>query len=296
VKISVHIFSIFPSLVVHERFLLWKREVRLQSAPTNDGKSEMNEKNHQNKRTILLAAILSSVSSYQIVFGQAAPSYALSSSEQQTLTQWKQTAPNTALGTLLLQLLNDCDRKLALNSQDANSRYKRGYLYGVIGCTESAIADLTQTIEIAPSHSRAFTERGLCYMDQKQYTRALYDLNRAVQIHPQSGNALMARARLWLATGRPLLAINDLRYCQSSEVKFAAELPGELSANQYNALSYYLGASYEALDRPEQAINYYKECLKTAQTGTVGYLHRYAEQPIDTKWRIANLERATGGL
>lgn len=256
----------------------------------------MNAKNYPNKKTILIATLLAAFSSCQIVLDQTEPSYALSSWEQQTLSQWKQSAPNTALGSLLLQLLNECDRKLSLNSLDANSRYKRGYLYGVIGCTDSAIADLTKTIDVAPNHSRALTERGLCYMDQKQYTNAIYDLNRAVQIHPQSGNALMARARLWLATGKPLLAINDLRYCQSPEVKFTAELPGELSANQYDALSYYLGASYEALDRPEQAINYYKECLKTAQTGTVGYLHRYAEQPIDTKWRIAKLERATGGL
>ena len=268
-----------------------------ETAPTSDRENHMKAKNLRKRKSILSTAVLlTSCSFYQLVLTPGTPSYALSSSEQQTLSQWKQSAPNTALGTSLLQLLNDCDRKLALNSQDANYRYKRGYLYGVLGCTDSAIADLTKTIEISPSHSRALTERGLCYMDKKQYTQALYDLNRAVQIAPQSGNALMARARLWLATGRPLLAINDLRYCQSSEVKFSAELPGELLPNQYDALSYYLGASYEALDRPEQAITYYREHLKTSQITTVGYLHRYAEQPVDTKWRIAKLERATGGL
>ena len=246
------------------------------------------------KKPRFLAATLAVVAFYQMLTGL--PSYAISSLEQQTLSHWKETAPNTVLGSLLLQLLSECDRKLSLNSSDQNARFKRGYLYGVIGCTNAALADLTKTIEIAPSQSGAFTERGLCYLDQKQYDHALFDLNRAVQLQPHSGNALMARARLWLAMGKPLLAISDLRYCQSSEVKFTAVLPGELSANQYDAISYYLGASYEALDRPEQAITYYKECLKTSQTGTVGYLHRYADQPIDTKWRIANLQHTNGGL
>jgi len=230
-----------------------------------------------------------------LVAGASLAAFAISSSEDEVLSKWKRSAASTKLGMELLQILNDCNRSLAINSLNSRASFRRGYIYGVLGCTYSAITDLNLAITIAPYDGRSFAERGLCYMDLKQYDRALSDLNRAVQLQPNSGNALFARARLLLATGRPQLAIEDLRRCQNPVTVFSTELPGEYGANHYNAVAYYLGTAYEAVARPDKAIVAYKDSLKVDDLTATGYLHRYAEQPADVKTRIARLQRSQSG-
>jgi len=227
-----------------------------------------------------------------LVAGASMAAFAISSSEEEVLNRWRKTASTTRLGNELLQILNDCNRSLAINSLNSRASFRRGYLYGVLGCTYSAIADLNLAITIAPYDGKAFAERGLCYMDLKQYDRAMADLNRAVQLQPNSGNALFARARLLLATGRAQQAIEDLQRCQNPITVFATELPGEYGANHYNAVSYYLGVAYEAISRPDKALIAYKESMKVADPSIVGYLHRYADQPADARTRIARLQPA----
>ncbi|MBS1988967.1 MAG: tetratricopeptide repeat protein [Cyanobacteria bacterium SZAS LIN-3] len=239
--------------------------------------------------TFMFCAGQASVGS--LIPGASSAALAISSSEDQVLSRWKQTAESTSMGAALLQILNDCNRSLAINSLNARASFRRGYLFGILGCTYSAISDLSRTIAITPSDSRAYTERALCYMDLRQYDRALVDLNRALQLQPNSGNARLARARLALATGRPQWAIEDLRNCQGGNVSFEVELPGEYSANHYNAVSYYLGTAYEAMGQTGPAISAYKESLKIADP-TPGYLHRYAEQPGDGKQRLAHLQHS----
>ena len=215
-----------------------------------------------------------------------------SGQEELILSKWKQSATSSSLGLALLAILNECNRSLALNSLNYEANFKRGYLYGIIGCTDYALADLSKAITINPGDSRALTERGLCYMDCKQYDRAISDLNSAIQLKPQNGNALLARGRLWLLKGKPMMAIADLRACLSNDTKFTIELPGEYPANQYNAPAYYLGQCYESLGRPGDAAIYYKEALQAkSSSSSSGYLHRYADQPVDTKYRVARLEQ-----
>lgn len=219
---------------------------------------------------------------------------ALSSQEEQTLNSWKLTASSSALGQVLLSALSDCNHKLAINSLNGEAYFRRGYLYGVVGCTNSAISDLSRAIEISPYDSRFYTERALCYIDLKSYDKALIDLNKAIALKPANGNALLARGRLWLLKGKALMAIGDLRCCQNADVQFRSELPGEYAANHYNAPAYYLGQCYETLGRNPDALFYYKEALKAGQGGSVGYLHRWADQPIDTKYRVSILQLEGG--
>jgi tetratricopeptide (TPR) repeat protein len=238
------------------------------------------------KKLIASAAVVSLISlqAAGAVFAQVA-------SEVSTLNSWKSGAKGTQLGYQLLQLLEGSNRALTYNPRDKGALYRRGYLYGTIGCTQSAINDLTSAIQLDPYLAAAYTERGICYMDQKNYQNALYDLNRAVQLDPRSGDALFARGRANLASGKTQLALADFRATQWSVMKFHTTLPGELPANHYDAPNYYLGACYEAMDKPDEALKYYKASSKTPQTGTVGFLHRYADQPLDTKYRISSLER-----
>ncbi|HMY02376.1 MAG TPA: tetratricopeptide repeat protein [Candidatus Obscuribacter sp.] len=211
-------------------------------------------------------------------------------SELAILSSWKANAKTSHLGNQLLTLLDATNRAIAVNPNDKGALYRRGYLYSTVGCTQSAISDLSRVVQIDPCFAAAYTERGICYLDGKNYDRSLSDLNRALQLNPYSGDAVFARGRLWLAQGKAQLALSDFRYCQQSNVKFAPVLPGEFPANQYDAPNYYIGCCYEAMNKPDEAVKFYKASLKTQPLGSVGYLHRYADQPLDTKYRVSSLE------
>lgn len=209
--------------------------------------------------------------------------------DHSTLKKWKNEAQNSKYGRELLTLLNDSNRRIKHNSTDKNSLYKRGYLYGVIGCTESAIIDLNNAIEIDPYFSKAYTERGICYLDKKDYVNALKDLNKALTLNAWSGNARFARGRLLLEVNEPQLAEKDLRTCTRSTTRFSKTLPGELPANYYNAVSYYLGKAYEKLGRRFDAVREYKKFQQTANVYSPGWLHRYADKPSDASSRVKKL-------
>lgn len=204
------------------------------------------------------------------------------------LSAWKVGAQKTAIGNQLITILNSTNNVLKYTPKHARSLYMRGYLYGVVGCTTSAIADLTKAIEADPALAAAYTERGICYMDMRDFTRARADLDRAVQLDPRSGDARFARGKLLLETDRPSSALSDLASCQN--LTFAPALPGELPANYYNAPEYYLGSAYEALGRPDMAIKYYKSSIRSPRLGGSGYLHRYSNQPLDAASKITVYE------
>lgn len=212
-------------------------------------------------------------------------------SEMETLNAWKSNAKTSNLGNQLLGWLDVNNRAVAFNASDKSALYRRAYLYGTIGCTQSAINDLSRAIGLDPNFAAAYTERGQCYLDKKEYDRALYDLNRAIQLNPRSGDAVLARGRVWLAMGKPHSALADLRLAQQSNMKYAPCLPGEFPGNNYDAATYYIGSCYEAMDRPDDAVKYYKASMNKQPVGQVGFLHRYADQPLDTKWRVSSLER-----
>lgn len=233
--------------------------------------------------TLLLLGIIGTLGAQQV--------QAQVASEMDTLNAWKANAKSTNLGNQLLGWLDVNNRAIAFNSSDKSALYRRGYLYGTVGCTQSAINDLSRAIGLDPNFAAAYTERGQCYLDKKEYDRALFDLNRAVQLNPRSGDAVLARGRVWLAMGKPHSALADLRLAQQSNMKYAPCLPGEFPGNNYDAASYYIGSCYEAMERPDDAVKYYKASMSKQPVGQVGFLHRYADQPLDTKWRVSSLER-----
>lgn len=210
-------------------------------------------------------------------------------SESGTLRRWKETAKATAAGTKLVTLLEDTDRRIKHNSTDKKAYYTRGYLYGIIGCTSSAIHDLSRAIEIDPYYSDAYTERGICFMDYKLYKKALADLDRAVELNNWSGDARFARARLYLSMNKPYEAEHDLRALANGGAKFKPALPGELPADYYNATHYYLGQVYERLGRRHDAVREYRAFSRASRKLAAGYLHRYSEKPDDTKSRVEKL-------
>lgn len=216
----------------------------------------------------------------------------MESDEPSVLANWKATASKTAVGNQLQQLLASTTTIIRSDTRNKQALYLRGYLYGVIGCTGYAIADLTRAIEMDPSFAAAYTERGICYMDLKNYERAKYDLDVAIRLAPCSGDARLAHGKLMLELDKPSIAANDFRACQLSTVRFVPALPGELPSNYYNAPEYYLGVCDESTGHMDSALKHYKAAVRTPRLGGAGYIKRYSDQPLDVAARISMLELA----
>lgn len=211
-------------------------------------------------------------------------------SEAISLATWKSKVQGTYMGDKLIDFLTNLNTNLVRNGRDASSLYSRGYLYGTVGCTKAAVVDLTKAIEVDPLSSKLFTERGICYLDMGEYAKAQVDLNMAVHLNPSSGDAHLARGRLYLLLNRPDKALADLHASKESHMEFSPALPGEVPANFYKAPDYYLGTCYEMLGNYEQALRCFREAAKEVTGADSGYIHRYADRPIDAPERVNKLQ------
>lgn len=244
------------------------------------------------KKIVSIVMTISSLLATSAAYS-ANPSSSTSSepiNELAVLNSWKESASKTAVGNDLLKVLNTSTILLKQSPNNKRALYMRGYLYGIVGCTGYAIADLSRAIDLDPTYGAAYTERGICYMDLKMYDRAKADLDRAISLSPYSADARFAHGKLMLELERPQTAENDFRACQNSACKFAPVLPGELPANYYNGPDYYLGVCCEATGKTDAALRYYKAAAKSKPLGGTGYIKRYSDQPLDASFRVARLE------
>lgn len=210
--------------------------------------------------------------------------------ETPTLNNWRENAQSSLVGEELLYYLDRTNAALQSNASDGDALYRRAYLYGLIGCTRMAISDLSKALTQDASQAAWHRERGVCFIDMKNYEKALNDLNQSVNLNPSSGDSRLARARLLLLMGKPQQALDDLLICQRASMEFKPVLPGELAANHYKTIDYYLGACYEALGRKHEAIRCYRDATNVEPGMRGAYVHRYADQPTDAADCVKRLQ------
>ncbi len=210
-------------------------------------------------------------------------------SEAIALATWKSKVQGTHMGDKLIDFLTTLNTNIVRNGRDTNSLYNRGYLYGTVGCTKAAVVDLTKAIEADPMSAKLYCERGICYLDLADYARAQVDLNMAIHLNLASGDARLARGRLYLALNRPDKALVDLLAAKEPQMEFSPALPGELPSNFYKAPDYYLGTCYEMLGEYDLALRSFREAAKDVTGADSGYIHRYADRPVDAAERANKL-------
>lgn len=203
--------------------------------------------------------------------------------ESTRLEEWKTAVQGTSRGDDLIGMLDGANDKLSRGVVDKETYFLRGYLYGTVGCTNWAIRDLSKAIEMDSHFTRAYTERAICHMDKQNYQDALKDLDWALKLDPNSGDALLARGRLHLMANEPAAALADLLKCATEPVEFKPVLPGEVPANYFNAPDYYLGACYKALGKEDQSLPFYNKAASAKNKTMLAseYLHRYADKPLN---------------
>jgi len=104
--------------------------------------------------------------------------------------------------------LADFDAVIRISPTDLEAYEQRGHLRYLIGDIAGAISDLSAVISGSPS-SAAYTNRGVAYLDQKQYPDAIRDLKNGVQLEPTDGEARRTLGDAFFAINQPMDAIDQ---------------------------------------------------------------------------------------
>lgn len=103
----------------------------------------------------------------------------------------------------------DLSRKVAANTNDVASRYKRGQVYAIKRAYALAMLDFDAVIRRAPRDAEALNNRCWTRAATGDLQGALADCNLALQINPGLSDALDSRGLVNLRLGRTSEAIKD---------------------------------------------------------------------------------------
>jgi tetratricopeptide (TPR) repeat protein len=122
--------------------------------------------------------------------------------------------------------IQDLDKRIQLNSNDAAAYYKRGQLYAQHGDFHRAIKDFDQTIRLNPKDAEALNNRCWARAVVGELQPALKDCNDALQIRPRYFDALDSRGFINLKLGQPSRALADYDLALQINSKHASALYG----------------------------------------------------------------------
>jgi tetratricopeptide (TPR) repeat protein len=107
--------------------------------------------------------------------------------------------------------LADLDKSIAIQPWRSDYFRNRSIANRVAGRLDLAIADADSVIRLAPESVEAYLERGALYAMGGNNEKALEDLNRALELDPASFQGLSNRGLIHYRSGRQVKAISDFR-------------------------------------------------------------------------------------
>jgi tetratricopeptide (TPR) repeat protein/S1-C subfamily serine protease len=105
--------------------------------------------------------------------------------------------------------IEDYDRAIAINPQDAKAYYNRGVTKSDLGQKQAAIEDYDRAIAINPQYAAAYYNRGVVKSELGQKQAAIEDYDRAIAINPQDAAAYVNRGNAKSDLGQKQAAIED---------------------------------------------------------------------------------------
>ena len=91
---------------------------------------------------------------------------------------------------------------IRLNSNmDEGTIYNRGTCYSQMGEYTLALADFTRCLELDPDWAWAFSERGTVYLHLKEYDKAIKDCSNAIKYKPNYFHGYLIRAYAYQESG-----------------------------------------------------------------------------------------------
>lgn len=164
--------------------------------------------------------------------------------------------------------LIDYNQAIALEKK-ADYYVARGNVYDDTGKKDLAMADYTTAVSLEPNNAYIYRERSVAYNVQKNYTAALADAQKAVELDPANVRGYILRADNYWALDRRQEGYNDyLRYASYDQSR----------AYVWNRLGAYL---YDTKDYANSII-YYNKALDL-DPSNVAYLVDRANSKDDSK-------------
>ena len=105
--------------------------------------------------------------------------------------------------------IQDYDKAIALNPDDAIAYYNRGIAYGAKGDYARVIHDYDKAIALNPDLAEAYNNRGNAYRAKGDYGRAIQDYGKAIALNPDDAEAYYNRGNAYRAKGDYGRAIQD---------------------------------------------------------------------------------------
>lgn len=103
----------------------------------------------------------------------------------------------------------DCDRILALDSENFKACFLMGRAKKTLNDLLGAVADLTRAISLKEDFMDAYLLRGEVLLLMDQYKEALVDVEKAIELSPEEENAFLMRGRIHEAMGNTEEAETD---------------------------------------------------------------------------------------
>ncbi|CAK4085207.1 unnamed protein product, partial [Aphanomyces euteiches] len=166
--------------------------------------------------------------------------------------------------------VDDLTAAIHLDSKATAAMYNaRGLAQRHLGLFDEAIADLTMCIDLHKRNACYRLHRSLCYIDTKQYERALDDLNVGLRLTPRD-------SRLLYNAG---LASFHLRDFEDSINKLMQALKYNPPEETLSDLYYHLGLGFANLDEHMQAVEFFTYAIDqtTSRQCKIKYVHERAK-------------------
>jgi tetratricopeptide (TPR) repeat protein len=149
----------------------------------------------------------------------------------------------------------DYETAVRLSPALKNEAYIRCMIYdsSVKAEISGGIRDCTATINEFPGFSLAYYKRGVGYYSSENYSLALQDFTKSIEIRSNFFNSMVYRGLIYSATDRPSLAVAE--YTRAIQIIGVNDAKAYLSYNNR-------GAAYEALGNYTQAAADYRKSLQ----------------------------------
>ena len=116
----------------------------------------------------------------------------------------------------IIKSIEDYNKVLAINPNDAEAYFNRGNVYGQKGDFNHAIEDFNKALAINPNDADAYYNRGGAYYDKDDYDRAIEDYNKAIYIDPNNTDVYNNRAKAWYYKKQYDKAWADVKHCRKA--------------------------------------------------------------------------------
>jgi tetratricopeptide (TPR) repeat protein len=89
---------------------------------------------------------------------------------------------------LFNETINDCNKIMKLNPDNAGAFYIRGCAFEKLGFIDPAIVDFTKVLELDPDHVNAAYARGAAENKRGNFAKAIEDYNMALEMDELRGS------------------------------------------------------------------------------------------------------------